>query len=251
MNKKQLKIASEEQRLVGGEVYIPGVPDSDGEFMDAEGIRDMAYKFMKNLKLKMIDVRHNNRNVEEACVVESFIARKGDTDFIEGSWVVLVHVPDDNVWQQIKKGEINGFSMEAMVSKEPVELELDVPPVISGVTLKSDDGHEHKFHVAYDEDGNFLGGQTDIVNGHFHAIKKGTVTEDAMGHKHRFAHLDIFKMVKEGAQIEKADVSDVDLSMVNKEDMGGGDLATAGAKNPEGTERKRKKRLSDFCRVHQ
>ena len=235
---KKLKIASEDERLVGGEVYIPGVPDSDGEFMDAVGIKEMAYKFMKNMRLKKIDVSHNNRLVNEACVVESYIARKGDPDFVEGSWVVVVHVPDDETWGRIKKGEINGFSMEAMVSKEPTILEFDAPPVITGSTQKSEDGHEHEFHVAYDEAGNFLGGKTNIVNNHYHEIRKGTITEPAGSddHKHRFSHIDVLKQASDGAVVEKADIS-------------GTDLSSAGKKLPEERKLGRRLRLSDFCQV--
>ena len=50
---------------------------------------------------------------------------------------------------------------------------------------------------AYDEDGKFLGGKTDVVEGHFHIIKRGTVTEDSLGHKHRFSHVEDL-MIKEG-----------------------------------------------------
>lgn len=191
MKTAQIKLAAEgqEQRIVWAEVYAPGVPDSDNEFMDAETIRKMAYKFMQEQKLAQIDTQHTNKLVPGATVVESFIARKGDPDFIAGSWVVGVHVPDDETWGKIKKGEINGFSIEAMVTKEPVELEVEIPPVIVGRTAKSED-HEHEFFVSYDEDGNFQGGYTSEVNGHRHSIKKGTVTEDVGGHNHRFSHVE-------------------------------------------------------------
>lgn len=192
MKTAQIKLAAEgeEQRIVWAEVYAPNVPDSDGEFMDAETIRKMAYKFMQEMKLDQIDTQHENVLVNGAGVVESFIARKGDPDFIAGSWVVGVHVPDQATWDKIKKGEINGFSIEAMVTKEQVELELDIPPVIRGMTMKADDQHEHEFFVSYDAEGGFLGGYTNEVNGHRHEIKKGTLTESSMGHAHRFSHIE-------------------------------------------------------------
>jgi hypothetical protein len=194
----QLKLAAEtdELRIVWAEVYAPNIPDSDGEFMDAKGIMQMAYKFMQDLNLRMIDTQHTNNLVEGACVVESFIARKGDPDFIEGSWVVGVHVPDDATWEKIKKGEINGFSMEAMVHKVPTELEMEIPPVIAGRTTKAEnytDDHEHQFFVSYDEDGNFLGGVTDTVDGHYHAIKRGTLTEVSKEHQHKFSYVELMK----------------------------------------------------------
>lgn len=185
----ELVIKSDEKRIVWAEVYVPNVPDSDGDFMDAETVEQAAYQFMADLNLKKIDTMHNNKDVEGAVVVESFIARKGDPDFIEGSWVVGVHVPDDAVWAQIKKGEINGFSLEALVKAEHTELELDIPPVLKGATNEVED-HSHEFYVTYDPEGNLLGGRTNEVNGHSHVIKRGTITEEAEGHKHRFSFIE-------------------------------------------------------------
>lgn len=183
------KSSNEKQRIVWAEVYAPMRPDSDGEYMDAETIRKMSYEFMKDMKLDQIDSQHNNELVDGASVVESFIARKNDPDFIEGAWVVGIHIDNDEMWEKVEKGEINGFSIEAFVSKTPKEVTVEVPPVISGKTLKSEE-HNHTFMVAYDDTGRFLGGRTDQVEGHFHVIKRGTVTEVANGHSHRFSHVD-------------------------------------------------------------
>lgn len=184
------KSADEKLRIVWAEVYAPNRPDSDNEFMDAEGIRKMAYEFMRAQKLDQIDHSHSNELVEGAHVVESFIARKGDPDFIEGSWVVGVHIPGDEDWEKVEKGEWNGFSMEAMVSKETMEIEIELPPVISGKTMKADDDHQHTFYVSYSDEGSFMGGRTDNVNGHYHVIKRGTITETVEGHNHRFSHVE-------------------------------------------------------------
>jgi hypothetical protein len=186
------KAVQEDKHLVFAEVYAPNRPDSDGEFMDAEGILKMSYDFMRAMKLDSVDSYHDNELVPGCCVVESFIARKGDKQFIEGSWVVGMHVDNEDMWDKIKKGEINGFSMEAMVNKTQVTVEMEIPPVVQGRTMKTegDSAHDHTFHVAYNEDGKFLGGRTDVVNNHSHIIKRGSVTEVADEHAHRFSHLD-------------------------------------------------------------
>lgn len=183
------KGADEEQRIVWSEVYAPMTPDSDGEYMTAVSIRKMSYKFMQQMKLDQVDQQHDNVLTDGIHIVESFIARKDDPTFTEGSWVVGVHIPDDATWDKVKKGELNGFSMEAMVTKETVDVEIEIPPVIQGITMKSED-HEHSFHVAYDETGRFLGGKTDTVNDHFHIIKRGTCTEVSADHNHRFSHVE-------------------------------------------------------------
>jgi hypothetical protein len=186
------KAESEEQRIVWAEVYVPNVPDSDGEFMDRKAIREMAYKFMKEKKLGQIDVQHNNQVVPGVSVVESFLSRKGDQTFpVEGSWVVGIHIPHDDTWHSVKSGKINGLSLEAMVVKTPTELEIDIPPIIEGRTAKADDGHEHVFYVSYDHQGEFLGGVTDEVAGHKHVIKRGTITETVNDHAHRFSYVEL------------------------------------------------------------
>ena len=189
------KDEEQELRIVWAEVYAPNKPDADGEYMTAETIREMAYKFVKDLRLDQVDVQHDNETREGVQIVETFIARKGDPDFIEGSWVVGVHIPDDILWDQVKKGEINGFSVQAKVYAEAQEVELHMPPVISGTTSKSED-HVHKFYVGYDSEGKFIGGVTDEVNGHKHLISKGTLTERVLDHTHTFCAVDDIEIVK-------------------------------------------------------
>jgi len=170
-------------------VYAPQKIDSDHEFMTAVEIQKAAHEFVRSGKMAEIDVQHDNKVVKGCCVVESFIARDDDKDFIPGAWVVGVHVPDTTLWAKIKKGELNGFSMEAFVIREDREVEIDVPPIVSGITSKSEE-HTHKFYVSYDQDGKFKGGTTDVVNGHSHPIMAGTHTQEVQGHSHRFSSVD-------------------------------------------------------------
>lgn len=181
--------APTEERMVFGEVYAPNRPDSVGDFMTAEEIRLMAYNFMKNLRQQYLDINHDNRAAEDVTIVESFIAREGDPMFIPGSWVVGVHVNNDKVWADIKAGKLNGFSIEASGHGKDVEVELNIPPVLSGDTDVVN-GHSHKFYVGYDQEGNFIGGKTSLDSGHFHTIRAGTFTDSVDGHTHRFSAVD-------------------------------------------------------------
>lgn len=190
--------AEPEQRMVWAEVYAPDRPDAHNEFMDRETIRKMAHDFMRSGKLDQIDMCHDNKVVKGCHVVESFIARDDDPVFIPGSWVAGVHIPDDDTWEKVKKGELNGFSIEAFVEMEEVEVEMEIDPVVTGKTsIHKDDDHEHTFSVAYGDDGKFLGGKTNVVNGHYHVIKAGTVTEVADGHRHKFSSVDDGITIKE------------------------------------------------------
>ena len=191
---KKLVVKSDEQQIVYGEVYAPNRPDAQGEYMTAIEIRKMAHEFIRSGKMGSIDLMHANKLVTGASVVESFVADESDTRFLPEAWVIGVHIPDAGLWNSIKKGEINGFSMEALVTRHDMEVEVEIPPIVTGLTSKQED-HEHKFFVAYDEKGQFKGGVTDTINGHSHSIVAGTHTENAAGHRHRFSSVDNVKIL--------------------------------------------------------
>lgn len=194
-----VKKIDEEQRIVWAEVYIPDILDSHGDFMTPSEIEKMAHDFLASGKVGEVDVNHDNDVTRGNVLVESFIARDDDTLFLPGAWVAAVHCPDDEMWERVKSGEINGFSMQAKVFMRPKEIEIDVPPEVRGVTMKAegtDEGstlHEHEYMVGFGEDGAFQGGETlPDATGHIHRIKRGTVTEGGPkdGHTHRFSVTD-------------------------------------------------------------
>ena len=107
----EFKKSDAKQQIVFGEVYVPNRRDTDGNFMTAETIEKMAHDFLRNKRNAQISKGHDG-NSDKGCVVESFIARDGDPDFVAGSWVVGVHVPDARIWKSIEAGELTGFSIE-------------------------------------------------------------------------------------------------------------------------------------------
>jgi Putative phage serine protease XkdF len=179
----------EELQIVYGEVYAPGFPDSQGDYMSRETIREMAFEFMRKGLGANIDIRHSQEH-SGAFVVESFLARDDDSIFIPGSWVIGVKVPDPVLWAQIKSGELNGFSLDGKAMRVDSVLEIDMPDYLRGKT-EATAGHSHTFHVRYDDQGNFLGGMTGPgPDGHVHKILRGTTTEDTDGHAHRFSFVE-------------------------------------------------------------
>ena len=116
----EFKKSDAKQQIVYGEVYKPNVRDSDGNFMTAETIEKMAHDFLGKARTSHISKNHDGNN-DKGYVVESFIVRKGDPDFIEGAWVVGVHVPDIEFWKQIENGTLTGFSIEGIATLIPDE----------------------------------------------------------------------------------------------------------------------------------
>jgi hypothetical protein len=178
-------------QIVWGEVYVPYLPDTQGDFMTPDEIRDMAHLFAKSMKLDQIDRQHDKDvSSPQGCVVETFIAREDDALFVPHAWVVGVHVADPGVWAQIERGELNGFSLDGLATRTEKQFDLLMPDSVTGRTAAAD-GHDHEFEVEFGDQGQFLGGWTGPggADDHVHKIQKGTVTE--MGgereHAHRYA----------------------------------------------------------------
>ncbi|WP_242730410.1 XkdF-like putative serine protease domain-containing protein [Bacillus altitudinis] len=103
--------AEDAHRLVYGVVYEPHVEDAHGDYMTPAEIEKAAHGFLKDAR--EIDKQHDFQGgVGE--VVESYIApsdfEMGDEVIKKGSWV-LVTKASDEIWEQIQKGEITGYSM--------------------------------------------------------------------------------------------------------------------------------------------
>jgi hypothetical protein len=180
------KATQPEQQIVYGVVYEPGVLDTHGDMMTAEDIEIMAHRFMMDVLLsKSIDHMHDNEAVE-AYPIESFIAREGDPDYPVGAWVLGVKIVDEDIWAKVKKGEINGYSFEARVTKKPVVVEIEYEPTCFLKTEMAD-GHDHDAWLRFDENGIVVAGRTSRhpVDGHYHDILSGTATEEAFNHSHR------------------------------------------------------------------
>lgn len=183
---------AEFEQFVMCELLIPDTPNSFGDISTKEMIRDAAFQFAA--QGYGLDVNHDQEDVKGAklVVVESFIARPGDPDFIEGSWVVGMKILDDALWQQVLSGELNGFSYEAEVYMTPVIIQNLRNRQVSGTTEPDPtDGHTHTYLVLLDALNRPISGGTGVTDGHSHRIVSHTVTELAVDpkgyeHSHRF-----------------------------------------------------------------
>ncbi len=116
-----------EQHFVTGVVYEPMVEDAHGNFMTEEEITKAAYWFAKNGD--GVDLQHNFEKLEKADVVESWIAKAdfecGGQIVKKGSWLMTVEVTDADVWSDIEKGEITGFSMGGVGKYDTKDTDLE------------------------------------------------------------------------------------------------------------------------------
>lgn len=181
-----IKRADGWERVVFAEVLIPDSTNVYGDFHTKESVKEFAYGFMK--QGFGFEVTHDSIDrTGDLYVVESFIARPGDPDFIEGAWVVGSYIADDDLWQSVLSGEYNGYSYQATVQYLDVDMVMPLDRVRVGVTEPDlEDGHVHDFVVILDDDGRPIAGGTRDTGGHVHAIRSHTFTEVSAGHNHLY-----------------------------------------------------------------
>ena len=174
------------ERVVFAEIIIPDAMNVYGDLHTRESVKQFAYSFMINGF--GIDIGHDNLDVSDTlAVVESFIARDGDPDFVPGAWVIGMYVGDDAAWAKVLNGDLNGFSYEAYVKALEVVVDVPVDIVRSGVTEPAiEDGHVHEYVAILDDDGRVIYGGTSESNGHHHEIRSHTTTEEEDDHLHIF-----------------------------------------------------------------
>ena len=127
-SKHEKFIANEEKRVVTGPLMIPEIPiyrrDEGGEFyvvFGRETIYQIAQKFMKELRNDKVNQMHQpDQKVQGVYMFESFIidskrginTPKGFEHLPDGTWFGSYKIDNEEVWQQVKSGTFNGFSVE-------------------------------------------------------------------------------------------------------------------------------------------
>ena len=131
MSKQYFKIDSEEKRIVLGPAMIPDQKifrkDNLGNpyyvFFTAQTIRMISEKYMKNQYTRNNDLMHDGKAVRDVYVIESWIkedendksVKYGFGDVPVGSWMLSMKIAKtpkgDEVWNQVKEGKLNGFSV--------------------------------------------------------------------------------------------------------------------------------------------
>jgi hypothetical protein len=132
MSKQKFAATDEEKRIVIGPAMVPHqkIIRKDkitGEpyyvFFSPDTIKMIADKYMKNQYTRNNDTEHDGKAVNDIYVTESWIvedekydkSKKYGFEVPVGSWMVAMKIPKtekgEEVWQKIKAGELNGFSV--------------------------------------------------------------------------------------------------------------------------------------------
>jgi len=126
----QLKLQSEEKRIVVGPAMIPNIEIArvDEETKDIyyvkfseETVLETMKKFMKEARNRETNQDHIAEKGASSYVYESWIVEDPEKDKAnlqygfkvpKGTWMVSMQVEDGEVWKRIKNGELRGFSIE-------------------------------------------------------------------------------------------------------------------------------------------
>lgn len=115
------------KQIVTGVVLTPDLVDSQGDVVSAEEIEHAAHRFLTAYRKH--DVQHAEvtlgvGGIPFAETVESYIApidmEIAGQQVTKGSWVMSVHVTDEEAWGRVQKGELSGFSIGGTGERVPL-----------------------------------------------------------------------------------------------------------------------------------
>jgi len=139
-----------DERYVLGVVLEPEVVDAQGDIYSAEEIRQAAHRFMEELTargpagrarrrrctpsseldsvqqgVRGLGFMHRLEVNEEVKVLESYLApadlRIGEVRVRKGTWLLAVRLLSDELWAQVKDGELTGFSIGGSARRVPAD----------------------------------------------------------------------------------------------------------------------------------
>ena len=129
------KDEKKEKYMVLGAVLIPDQQiyrnDDGHEFylsFDADCVERLAHKFMTNLSSSRCFTKDHESFADGCSLVESWIKVSERDKSVDygfdcpiGTWFIACKVDSMEVWQSIKDGKRNGFSVESLVDLEEME----------------------------------------------------------------------------------------------------------------------------------
>jgi len=146
-----LYFKNEEKRMVTGPIMIPDKSiirrSKDGYYevyFTRESIQDIVKLTSKSNRFNSTKTNHSSE-VEGVTLVESWlVGEEGDkiysdfgftnSDIPAGSWVGTYFIENDEIWDKVKQGRFNGFSVEGNFIMEEQfainDVQIVVPPEI-------------------------------------------------------------------------------------------------------------------------
>lgn len=132
---------NEEQHIVFGVALRADYPiyrysERLGEYyvvFTKETIKQLYEKFMTDGSVLNVNLNHN-KMTDGVTLIQSFIKDTekginpvGFEDVADGSWFCAYKINNEEVWESVKKGDFNGFSVEGNFELEPAMFKKEEP----------------------------------------------------------------------------------------------------------------------------
>jgi hypothetical protein len=126
-----------EKRILVGPAMIPNkmMPRKDFAtdiiyfvYFSSETIEKLQRKFMTDKLIDATNVEHKEKMLEDVTVVESWIVEDENYDKQKkygynnpvGTWMIMMKINNDNIWENVKDGKLKGFSVQGYFSEKKV-----------------------------------------------------------------------------------------------------------------------------------
>jgi hypothetical protein len=128
-NEMSFSVFSMEEKMVVGPAMVPDKMiirrnEITGEiyyvYFTEETIKKLQQKFMIEKLLDKTNIEHGRKFLNGVSVVESWIVDDPQYDkqqvfgmnYPKGTWMVSMKIEDDAIWNKIKEGKLNGYSVQ-------------------------------------------------------------------------------------------------------------------------------------------
>ncbi|MHB1843390.1 MAG: XkdF-like putative serine protease domain-containing protein, partial [Deltaproteobacteria bacterium] len=112
-------IKTGEERFVLGIVLEPETVDAQNDVYSAAEVREAAHQFLE--EYGNIGLMHRGLVNDQVKILESYVAptefEMSGTKIKKGTWLLAVHVLDDELWAKVKDGAIGGYSIGGSASR--------------------------------------------------------------------------------------------------------------------------------------
>ena len=102
-----------DERYVLGIVLEPEVVDAQGDIYSVKEIRSAAHRFMETFQ--GLGLMHRLRVNGDVKILESYLTpadfELGGQEIRRGTWLLVVRILSDELWEQVKDGALAGFSI--------------------------------------------------------------------------------------------------------------------------------------------
>lgn len=136
----ELATIDEEKRLLLGAALIPNKKIyrkvDEHEFFitfSEQTIEKLAHNFSKNQNNNNSSLEHEVA-LNGMSVVENWIVEDTKTDksalygkqYDKGTWVTMMKVDNNEIWEKVKSGEIKGFSIDALLGLQEINFKTEI-----------------------------------------------------------------------------------------------------------------------------